>query len=251
MLDPFLTRPRHTGRPAVLLLSIAVHAVLIYAVFTPRAGTTRHAAGEVLQEHRPGIQRIRYIVIAPPRATATAHVKPQAVPSLALADVQAPSIGPISIPVAAPIADIDLSSKVNAPDSAAMSVAHLSDVIKGVVGNPTPEVNHVGPYTKDDVERVVAPFPNNAKPVYPGRLERQGVETSFVAQFVVDSTGRVDNDSMLFPTNVHPLFIQSVRESLRRARFYPAEVGGRRVRQLVEQQFTFMIIESRDGRRLR
>lgn len=251
MLDPFVTRPRHTGRPAVLLLSIAAHTLLIYAAFTPRVGTTRYAAGEVVPELPRGIERIRYIEIAPPRAplASTARVKPQAVASLALPRLQAPELGPISIPAPPAIADVDLSSKMNAPDSAATSVARLTDVIKEVVGNPTSGAGHVGPYSKEEVERIVAPFPNNPRPVYPWRLERQGVETSFVAQFVVDSTGRVDTESILFPTTIHALFIESVRESLRRARFYPAEVGGRRVRQLVEQQFSFVIVESRGARR--
>jgi periplasmic protein TonB len=254
MLDPFVsTRPRHTARPAVLLLSIATHALLIYVAFSPRAGSVRRAAGEVALDHPPGIERIRYIEMTPSRApvTSKARAKPKAVASLTLPRLQALSIELAQIPAPATIADIDLSSKVNDRDSAAAPVARLSDVLKEIVGNPTPGAGRVGPYSKDEVDRVVAPLANNPKPVYPWRLERQGVETSFIAQFVVDSTGRVDSESINFPTTVHALFIESVRESLRRARFYPAQVGGRRVRQLVEQQFTFVVIDSRDSRRTR
>jgi protein TonB len=189
--------------------------------------------------------------LTPPRAEAApaTRAKPRAAPTLALAPLQSPTLGPISIAGPPAVADIDLSSKINAPDSTAASVARISDIIKQVVDKPASEEGRVGPYSKEEVERVVAPFPRNPKPVYPGRLEREGVETSFIAQFVVDSTGLVDRESILFPTNVHALFIESVREALRRARFYPAEVGGRRVRQLVEQQFSFIIVDSRGARR--
>jgi len=189
--------------------------------------------------------------MAPSRAPAasTARAKPRAVASVALPRLNAPSIELSAIPAPAPVADIDLSSKINAPDSTAKSVAPLTELIKQVVDKPATEVGRVGPYSKEEVEKVVAPFPRNPKPVYPERMERQGVETSFIAQFVVDSTGLVDRESILFPTNVHALFIESVREALRRARFYPAEVGGHRVRQLVEQQFSFVIVDSRGARR--
>jgi len=251
MLDPFVTGPRHTGRSKALLLSVAAHGLLIYAAFAPRAGTIRSAAGDVASEHPPAMERIRFIEVAPPREAAkpTARVKPRAVASLAVARLNAPELGPISIPGPPMVADIDLSSKINAPDSTAKSVAPLTELIKQVVDKPATEVGRVGPYSKEEVEKVVAPFPRNPKPVYPERMERQGVETSFIAQFVVDSTGLVDRESILFPTNVHALFIESVREALRRARFYPAEVGGHRVRQLVEQQFSFVIVDSRGARR--
>jgi protein TonB len=44
---------------------------------------------------------------------------------------------------------------------------------------------------------------------------------------------------VLQPT--HDLFAAAVRDALGRARFKPAEVGGHKVRQLVEQTFTFRI----------
>ena len=39
----------------------------------------------------------------------------------------------------------------------------------------------------------------------------------------------------------HDLFTAAVRDALMHARFTPATVGGRKVRQLVEQTFTFSI----------
>jgi TonB family protein len=119
------------------------------------------------------------------------------------------------------------------------------DLLKAAVGGAPSVTPRDGVYATTEVDRIVMPFANNPKPDYPRRLQREGVETSFIAQFVVDSTGRVDESSLNFPSNVHQLFIEAVRESLRRARFYPAEVGGRRVSQFVEQQFSFVLITGR------
>jgi hypothetical protein len=40
---------------------------------------------------------------------------------------------------------------------------------------------------------------------------------------------------------VHPLFVRAVEDALALSRYLPAEAGGRRVRQLVEQTFAFRI----------
>jgi TonB family protein len=73
-------------------------------------------------------------------------------------------------------------------------------------------------------------------------LQRQGVEGSFVVEFVVDSTGRVDEKTMTFPSTAHPMFLRAVRDALLHSRYFPAELAGMRVRQLVQQQFSFVIV---------
>ena len=50
----------------------------------------------------------------------------------------------------------------------------------------------------------------------------------------------VDADDFVIDST-HDLFSRAVRDALARARFTPAEAGGRKVRQLVEQAFTFRI----------
>jgi protein TonB len=39
----------------------------------------------------------------------------------------------------------------------------------------------------------------------------------------------------------HELFTQAVKNALPNMRFYPAEVGGKKVKQLVQQPFTFSL----------
>jgi TonB family protein len=98
-----------------------------------------------------------------------------------------------------------------------------------------------GAYTQDVVERVAWPQRDNPRPRYPTELQRAGIEGSLLVEFVVDSTGRVDAKTLSFPTGAQPGFLRSVRDALLRSRYFPAELAGMRVRQLVQQQFTFVI----------
>ena len=98
-----------------------------------------------------------------------------------------------------------------------------------------------GAYTSDGVDRVVMPLANNPVPVYPRSMAAAGIETNFVVVFVVDSTGRVDNQTLEFPATAQPVFADAVRRALGRSRYRPAEMGGRRVRQLVQQEFVFRL----------
>jgi hypothetical protein len=62
-------------------------------------------------------------------------------------------------------------------------------------------------------------------------------EANFVVTFVVDSTGRVDSQSLEFPAVARQVFVDAVRRALGRSRYRPAEMDGRRARQLVQQAF--------------
>src|SRR5262249_51056767 len=102
-----------------------------------------------------------------------------------------------------------------------------------------------GIYTPDLVDEAVSPRPGNPKPRYPESLRAAGVEGDVNVEFVVDTTGRVDEPSIKFSTHIHELFMDAIRVSLRRARFFPARLAGTVVPQLVRQEFRF---ELRDRR---
>ena len=76
-------------------------------------------------------------------------------------------------------------------------------------------------------------------PRYPAVLAAQGVEGSVTAQFVVDTTGAAEMGSWKVLESSNELFSQAAKESVRTARFAPAEVGGRKVRQLVQRVISF------------
>jgi TonB family protein len=96
-------------------------------------------------------------------------------------------------------------------------------------------------FTVLQVDRMVERYEASAAPIYPPRLSAAGKEGRVQATFVVDTTGRVDLASVQVLASDHPEFTESVRTALGDMRFRPARRGGRAVRQLVEQRFSFRI----------
>lgn len=90
----------------------------------------------------------------------------------------------------------------------------------------------------DSIARVV----ESAAPAYPATLLAQNVEGRVVAQFVVDTLGRVDTLSFAVIEATHGQFAEAVRAVLPAMRFTPAIMSSRKVRQLVQQPFLFKIV---------
>jgi protein TonB len=97
------------------------------------------------------------------------------------------------------------------------------------------------PFRADQVEKQVAVVPGSRAPRYPELLRSSGVEGQVTAVFVVDELGRAEVESIRFVRSDNRLFEDAVKEALRRMRFIPAEVGGRKVRQLVQMPFVFTL----------
>jgi outer membrane biosynthesis protein TonB len=95
-----------------------------------------------------------------------------------------------------------------------------------------------------EVDTAVVRAANSAAPAYPLKLLVARIMGSVAARYVVDTTGFADTTSfeVLKPTN--PEFVTAVKEALPYMRFTPAKIGSMKVRQLVEQQFTFKIADT-------
>ena len=93
-----------------------------------------------------------------------------------------------------------------------------------------------------EVDSVVARDPNSVGPVYPPEMLEQRLEGSTFMHFVVDTSGRVDPETIRVLRSTHPAFTKAVREALLEMRFRPAIHASRRVRQWVEQNFAFRIV---------
>lgn len=89
------------------------------------------------------------------------------------------------------------------------------------------------------VEQQVTPLPGNPAPRYPDVMRRAGIEGEVLAQFVVDTLGRADMSSFKVLKSTHQLFTGAVANSLPNMRFHTAEVGGKKVKQLVQMPFQF------------
>jgi len=85
---------------------------------------------------------------------------------------------------------------------------------------------------------------SSAAPAYPLKLLEAHIMGSVSAQYIVDTTGFADTSSFHVMKSTNPEFITAVREALPYMRFTPAKIGNIKVRQLVEQQFSFKITDT-------
>jgi protein TonB len=115
------------------------------------------------------------------------------------------------------------------------------------IGSPASGAGRTGPdssgapFSADQVEKQAALAPGALSPRYPEVLRSAGVEGAVTALFVVDESGHAEEASVRFVRSDNELFEEAVRSALRRMRFIPAEVGGRKVRQLVQMPFVFSL----------
>lgn len=103
------------------------------------------------------------------------------------------------------------------------------------------EVNADSIYLASQVDNPVAYDSRSAAPAYPDSLRRAGVEGQVTAQFVVDTTGRVDVASFVLLESTHGRFTESVRRALPQMFFRPALLNGQKIRQLVQLPFVFKL----------
>jgi hypothetical protein len=96
-------------------------------------------------------------------------------------------------------------------------------------------------FTQLEVDSIVARYPGSAAPAYPIEMLKQGVQGSVTTQYVVDTTGFADTTSLRILRTTNAEFSDAVRVALPFMRFFPAKVGPKKVRQLVEQEFSFKI----------
>jgi TonB family protein len=92
-----------------------------------------------------------------------------------------------------------------------------------------------------DVDSAVTRHPWSAAPAYPPDMLKKKVEGSVFVRYVVDTSGFADASSFEVLRSSHADFVAAVRTALPDMRFNPARIGRRRVRQLVEQEFSFKI----------
>lgn len=96
------------------------------------------------------------------------------------------------------------------------------------------------PLTGDEVERAVQAI-RPVPPRYPEMLRAAGVTGTVRVRFVVDTSGVVEPGSIEMLEAPQAAFGEAVRHALLATRYRPAEANGQRVRQLVEQAFTFRL----------
>jgi len=96
-------------------------------------------------------------------------------------------------------------------------------------------------YFEFQVERTVLPLPGSPPPAYPAELRASKVEGEVLAQFIVGPDGRPEMSTFKVLKSSNDLFTAAVYDALKNARFKPAEIGGHRVRQVVQQPYVFAL----------
>jgi protein TonB len=107
--------------------------------------------------------------------------------------------------------------------------------------NGNPERGDNAPFLAAQVEKQVSLAPGSKPPRYPETLRAAGVEGRVVAAFVVSDAGLVEEASIKILSSDNPLFNDAVMSALGRMHFVPAEIGGKKVRQLVQMPFLFKL----------
>ena len=225
------SKPQKTRRSAGTVASFIAHyGLILFALYAS-------AQAETLDDG-PKQEQIAFVETAPeeppPREE---RVSPeQAVAPLPVKDIPL-LVAPLDIPTVLP--EIDLSKGVTDPEAFARRRPLTVDSAA-----PTGAKPHRGEaYGEREVEKPVMQAPNSAAPAYPDILRQAGVEGEALVSFVVDTTGRVEIGSFKVIRTSHDLFAAAVKSALPRMRFFPAEVGSNKVRQLVQQPYSFAIVK--------
>jgi hypothetical protein len=204
------------------VISIVTHAVLIGAAI---ASTSRPASLD------PDWIENRAYYLAPPNRVPSQHGSVETIQYIELAP-QGPGAG------FGESAGIGMEPLI--PHDVSKTLGDLGRDLTSSDAAPT-LAGADSVFSKLEVDSTVTRYPGSAAPAYPLEMLKQGVQGSVMTQYVVDTSGFADTTSLKIMRSSHLDFAEAVRAALPYMRFYPAKVGSKKVRQLVEQEFTFKI----------
>jgi len=228
------SKPKKERRGGGTVTSVVVHSILVgLAVYA--------TANAAIRNEKPKQEKIDFVETPKDQPPPKEEPPPPPPPDIVVAPPPPKGFQVLTAPIEIPdvIPDIDLSKKVtDEADFSGKGVA--GGKASGVEGGKA-VVQSDQPYFEFQVEKPVVPAPGSVSPRYPDMLRQAGVEGEVLAQFVVDTTGKAEPGSLKILKSSHDMFVQSVKNALPNMKFIPAEVGGRKVKQLVQQPFTFSI----------
>lgn len=227
------SRARRTRRSGGAALSVAVHIAII------GAATAATVQAKPDKKTPVEVKFIRFTAAPAPAPTPierhtsrTSSTSSFSIPTPPTLTIPAPTEIPTSLPA------IDFTR------GASDAIAIGSGTTSAGGGRPggSLDLTNDGPDASDwRGSEVLMHIVTSAKPRYPEILRQAGIDGGVVVQFIVDTTGRVDMNSVKVLRSTHELFTQAVRNSLPSFRFKPAEVGGRRAVALAEMPFQFEV----------
>ena len=210
------------------------------------APNTLRARISAMSTPRPSRPVLRATVLALAAAVALAVA---ANPALArqLAAIQ--SVRPSPATIAVPMAAARLQGTQAATSAQGVQpakVTHSAAPPQGVQPAKAPAKSDTGkaakpatPMKEFTLDQQARLRPDFVQPAYPQILTEAGITGSVHLMIVVDTTGLVDESSLKVIRASHQLFLNAVRPTLSGLRFFPAKVGNRPVRQLVQIIYIF------------
>lgn len=225
---------KKTKRSGSSIVSLVIHVGAVAAMVV----ATANAGQQMMEEKTEKVEFVEVKKDEPPPEPEKAPPPPDVVAAPPIAKgfqvLQAPDIIPLEIP------DIDLSRAVtDEADFSGKGVA--GGIAKGVEGGVAQVPQGDTPYFEFQVEKPAAMAAGSNQMVYPEMLRSAQVEGTVLASFVVDTAGKADMSTFKVLKSDHELFTNAVKNALPRIRYLPAEVGGRKVKQLVQQPFVFSL----------
>jgi periplasmic protein TonB len=232
LLESNATRARRTGGT---LASTLVHAALFAGAITVTA-------------NRPALEPVDpkeivlppYVVGRPPETPPANTPHRPSLTSNAPAAPRLPSID--RVPDDIPPVDVDVKIDVGSDDEVARGGAGPLGQTPGGSNGGAVGPTRDGALDERYVDRAPRIIGQPISPAFPATLRERGVGGRVSVQFVVDTLGRAEMSGLRVVEATDPLFAQSVRAVLGRYRFSPGEVGGQKVRTLVQLPFDFTLV---------
>jgi hypothetical protein len=200
-------------------LSVAAHAVLI--------GGAVYGSGQAARALESRVQETVFYLPPPDRAPVASHGDRVRYlrPAHSVASLAGSPDGQAHASVTRTRLPLDDVGADAAPRAAATEVPSSPDSVYSILA----------------VDQGATRDESSGAPIYPPDLFAHNVEGMVTTRYVIDSLGRADTTSLTILFASHPGFVASVRDALPLMHFRPASIGGRHVRQSVEQNFVFRI----------
>jgi TonB family protein len=206
------------------LLSVAAHAVLLGAV------AYGHGPSSDLLSFRERMRPVIYYLPPPDRVAGQRPVEER----ITWVEIGA---GGAASGVESPFGQQRRGTASGQPTTPQDAVNRENTLPADVVPVDSPD----SVYSILDAEQSAVRVEGSAAPVYPPDMLARNIEGTVHTRYVIDTTGRADSSSLEILAATNASFEGSVRAALPGMRFLSAQVEGRRVRQMVEQEFQFRI----------
>lgn len=216
------SRAPHQWSPGKGLLVAALHGVVL-------AGAIDLSDAPASAPPGPAVDTTPFTLDAPPPVAA-----PPAAPEFSVPGAPSVDLPPVPVDVPVSLPPVSLGPVL---DPEVVRRAIRSGPPGPVAGGP-PRAEYIpGAQEVEEPAGVV----HQPSPRYPPALSIAGVEGRVLVEFVIDTTGHVEDRTLRVVESSHRGFEGAALETLSRSLFRPARNGGRTVRQRVVQSIVFRL----------